>query len=105
VKEREDKELSHVVMFSSGAGSWAAAKRVAERYGTEGLYLLFADVKSENDEEHAGEDEDNYRFLRSRIGGDSKPLTLRTLRETADQQTDLFDWGGCGCFTPEEVPA
>jgi hypothetical protein len=42
-------------------------------------------------------------FLRSRIGGESKPLTLRILRETADQQTDLFDWGGCGCFTPEEV--
>lgn len=35
---------SHVVMFSGGAGSWATAKRVAERHGTEGLVLLFADT-------------------------------------------------------------
>jgi hypothetical protein len=42
-------------MFSSGAGSWAAAKRVAEQHGTEGLVLLFADTLIE--------DEDNYRFL------------------------------------------
>jgi hypothetical protein len=42
-------------MFSSGAGSWAAARRVADTHGTDGLVLLFADVK--------GEDEDNYRFL------------------------------------------
>lgn len=42
-------------MFSSGAGSWAAARRVAEQHGTANLYLVFADVK--------GEDEDNYRFL------------------------------------------
>lgn len=45
----------HVVMFSSGAGSWAAARRVADQHGTENLVLLFSDVK--------GEDEDNYRFL------------------------------------------
>lgn len=42
-------------MFSSGAGSWAAARRVADEYGTEGLVLLFADTLIE--------DEDNYRFL------------------------------------------
>lgn len=42
-------------MFSSGAGSWAAAKRVAERHGTADLTLLFADTRME--------DEDNYRFL------------------------------------------
>jgi hypothetical protein len=45
----------HVVQFSSGAGSAVAAKRVAERYGTDNLILLFADVN--------GEDYDNYRFL------------------------------------------
>lgn len=50
-------------MFSSGAGSWAAAKRVAEKHGTEHLYLVFSDVKGDNDSPHAGEDEDNYRFL------------------------------------------
>jgi 3'-phosphoadenosine 5'-phosphosulfate sulfotransferase (PAPS reductase)/FAD synthetase len=45
----------HVVLFSGGVGSWAAAKRVAERHGTEGLVLLFTDTKTE--------DEDLYRFL------------------------------------------
>jgi hypothetical protein len=42
-------------MFSSGAGSWAAARRIADEHGTDDLTLLFADV--------LGEDEDNYRFL------------------------------------------
>lgn len=45
----------HVVMFSSGAGSWAAARRVADEHGTDRLTLLFTDV--------LGEDADNYRFL------------------------------------------
>lgn len=47
--------MKRVVMFSSGAGSWAAARRVADQHGTDDLYLLFADVSME--------DEDNYRFL------------------------------------------
>lgn len=54
----------HVVMFSSGAGSWAAAQRVADQHGTENLWLVFSDVSME--------DEDNYRFLREAaadIGG------------------------------------
>jgi hypothetical protein len=57
--------MHHVVMFSSGAGSAAAAKRVADKYGTDHLTLLFADVN--------GEDPDNYRFLHEAhawIGGD-----------------------------------
>lgn len=54
---------AHVVMFSSGVASWAAAKRVTARYGAASVYLLFADVKGQNDSEHAGEDADNYRFL------------------------------------------
>lgn len=45
----------HVVMFSAGGGSWAAAKRVAERHGVENLTLLFTDTLYE--------DEDAYRFL------------------------------------------
>jgi hypothetical protein len=45
----------HVVFFSSGAGSWAAAKRVAEHHGTDNLVLLFADTGIE--------DEDNHRYL------------------------------------------
>ncbi len=45
----------HIVMFSGGVGSWAAAKLVAQKHGTENLILLFADTLIE--------DEDNYRFL------------------------------------------
>lgn len=47
--------MNRVVMFSSGIGSWAAAKRVVERYGADEVVLLFADTREE--------DEDNYRFL------------------------------------------
>lgn len=54
-KQRLRHPRRHVVQFSSGAGSAVAAKRVADKYGTEHLYLLFADVN--------GEDKDNYRFL------------------------------------------
>lgn len=45
----------HVVMFSGGGGSWATARRVAERHGRENLTLLFADTLFE--------DQDLYRFL------------------------------------------
>lgn len=51
-------------MFSGGVGSWAAAKRVAERHGTDNLVLLFTDTKME--------DEDLYRFLEeaaANVGG------------------------------------
>lgn len=48
-------DTQHVVMFSGGISSWGTAKRVAARYGTEHLTLLFADTKME--------DEDLYRFL------------------------------------------
>lgn len=47
--------MGRVVMFSGGVGSWATAKRVAERHGTDGLTLLFADTRME--------DEDLYRFI------------------------------------------
>lgn len=47
--------MNHVVMFSGGIGSWATAKRVAERHGIDNLVLLFADTLTE--------DEDLYRFL------------------------------------------
>jgi 3'-phosphoadenosine 5'-phosphosulfate sulfotransferase (PAPS reductase)/FAD synthetase len=47
--------MKHVVSFSGGLGSWMAAKRVAEMYGTDDLYLVFTDVLIE--------DEDLYRFL------------------------------------------
>lgn len=45
----------HVINLSGGIGSWAAGKRVAERYGTANLHVLFADTLIE--------DADTYRFL------------------------------------------
>lgn len=56
--------MKHVVMFSGGVGSWAAAKRVAERHGTADLTLLFSDVLME--------DADLYRFIEeaaANVGG------------------------------------
>lgn len=47
--------MKHVVQFSGGTCSWAAAKRVAERHGTADLVLLFADTNYE--------DADTYRYL------------------------------------------
>lgn len=62
--------------------------------------------------EHEAEEEAFRQFigkdvsiLRDRVGGDTKPLTLRELREriqSAPQTIDLFDWGGCGCFTESD---
>ena len=63
----------HVVMYSSGIGSWATARRVAKQHGTDNLVLLFADVGGDHSNPHDGEDEDNYRFLyesAAAIGGE-----------------------------------
>jgi len=65
--------IKRVVMFSGGIGSWAAAKRVVDQYGTDNLYLLFSDVKGNNPDPHIGEDEDTYRFIQDaakNIGGE-----------------------------------
>lgn len=62
----------HVVMFSGGIGSWAAAKRVALEHGTDDLYLVFTDVKGNNPSDNVGEDPDTYRFIQdavANIGG------------------------------------
>lgn len=58
--------MNHVVMFSGGIGSWAAAKRVAGQHGTANLTLLFADTKTE--------DEDTYRFLKDAAENVGAPL-------------------------------
>lgn len=57
----------HVVQYSGGIGSWAAAKLVAERYGTANLVLLFADVKDEHP--------DLYRFLHEGAANIGVPVT------------------------------
>jgi len=55
----------HVVFFSGGISSWVLAKRVAAKYGTDNLKLLFTDTMIE--------DEDLYRFLKEasqNVGGE-----------------------------------
>jgi hypothetical protein len=59
--------MKRVVMFSGGAGSWAAAKRVAAQYGTADMTLLFTDTKSE--------DPDLYRFIYEAARNVGVPLT------------------------------
>jgi hypothetical protein len=54
-EERTDMGVDRVVMFSGGLGSEAAARRVADQFGTKRLTLLFTDTR--------GEDNDLYRFL------------------------------------------
>ena len=64
--------MDHIVFFSSGAASWATAKRVAASQGTENLKLLFTDTLNE--------DADNYRFLiegAANVLGAEISLTLR----------------------------
>lgn len=58
--------MKRTVMFSGGVGSWAAAKRVAERHGTGDLTLLFCDTRME--------DEDLYRFIREAAENVGAPL-------------------------------
>jgi len=55
--------VKHVICYSGGIGSWATAKKVIDRHGTQGVVLLFADVKGNNNSPHLGEDEDTYRFI------------------------------------------
>lgn len=73
--------MKHVVMFSGGIGSWAAAKRVAALHGTDDLTLLFTDTLME--------DEDLYRFLgeaAANVGG-----TLVRICEGRDPWKVFFD--------------
>ena len=48
--------MKHVVRYSGGLASWAAAQRVVASCGEENVILLFADTK--------WEEPDTYRFLR-----------------------------------------
>jgi hypothetical protein len=61
-------------MTSSGKASWYVGKLVKQRMSPEDrLTLLFADVKGNSTSPHAGEDEDNYRFLHegsANVGGE-----------------------------------
>jgi len=44
--------MKHIVQYSGGAGSWATAKRVAQKHGRQNLVLLCADTNSEADDWH-----------------------------------------------------
>lgn len=68
-------------MFSGGAGSWATAKRVAERHGTDELTLLFADTLIE--------DEDLYRFVEQAAENVGAPL--ERIAEGRDPWEVFFD--------------
>ena len=57
----------HVVMMSGGITSWAAARRVADQHGTDGMVLLFADTLAE--------DPDLYRFLDEAAADIGVPIT------------------------------
>jgi len=43
-------------------------------------------------------------IMRDRRGGTATPLTMKEFRSRNTSELDLFEWGGCGCFTdiPEE---
>jgi hypothetical protein len=58
----------HVVQYSGGIGSWAAAQRVAAAHGTKDLVLLFADT--------GVEDADLYRFLADSAAQLGVPVTV-----------------------------
>ena len=58
--------MRRIVMFSGGVASWAAARRVADRYGTQDMTLLFTDTKAE--------DPDLYRFLKEASANVGAPL-------------------------------
>ena len=77
------EQPAHVVMTSSGVGSYLAAVRVVRQHGPENVVLLFTDVKGQNPSPHAGEDADNYRFL-SDIERDLAPARLVRLNGDED---------------------
>jgi hypothetical protein len=68
-------------MFSGGATSWAAAKRVVEKHGSKDVTLFFANTKAE--------DEDLYRFLADGAANVGAPLVYAA--EGRDPWQVMFD--------------
>jgi hypothetical protein len=62
----ELQAIMRVVQYSGGIGSWATAQRVAARYGTDDLVLLFADTLVE--------EPSLYQFLRESAAQLGAPL-------------------------------
>lgn len=78
-------------MFSGGICSWAAAKRVVSRHGTDGVSLLFADTKME--------DEDLYRFLDQAADNVGAPLV-----KVADGRTPWEVMRDHNCIAKNRMP-
>lgn len=73
--------MRHLVMFSGGAGSYAAAKRVVAEHGPANTLLIFADTKME--------DEDLYRFVGEAVA--KLGAELITLCDGRDPWQVFFD--------------
>jgi len=55
--------MYYIVNCSTGLASTEALERTIDQKGKENTIPVFADVKGHSTEEHAGEDEDSYRFM------------------------------------------
>jgi hypothetical protein len=73
--------MKRVVMFSGGAASWYAARRVADEHGIDDMTLLFTDTSMEDD--------DLYRFLDEAAANIGVPVTV--LKDGRDVWDVFFD--------------
>ena len=73
--------MNHLVLFSGGIGSWAAAKRIREHHPDDVIVCVFTDTKTE--------DEDLYRFLPQAAGDVGGQLV--TLADGRDVWEVFFD--------------
>ena len=70
------------------------------------------EVWEQNEEQMRDHLNKEVTILKERINGETRNLTLKTLRERVQENGQLFDidyWGGCGCFVDyepqEETPS
>lgn len=85
-------EKIKIVQFSGGIGSWAVARRIADRHGVDDLVLLFADVKTEDD--------DLYRFNRDAAEDIGIPLVVVSDGRTPQQVLRDNRWLGSSRIAP-----
>jgi len=80
----------------AGLAQWS------HRYRTDPVHFAWWEETEEYMRGYLGAD---VAMLRDRRGGETAPLTLRSVREQLDRQPALFadeEWGGCGCFVDSE---
>ena len=86
VRDHSKTVTRRVVLFSGGIASWAAARRTVDRYGVEGITLLFTDTLTE--------DEDLYRFLKEAAADIGAPfVTIQDGRDIWQIFKDEFFLG------------